>query len=265
MRGLEEARDKRDVQAAVGAWLIERGFQPVLRGDHPVAWRRPELDDVDIVVANRIWESDSRLEVHGYWADKDVPLVSGNDGRTPDEIRQILLERQVYRRKGGKGYGKEMTWREHQGRRMTPPSLVSVASTTWTSRLAERLTTYRSRVEAVVAARCPHCRGKMCERLMSKGPHSGEHYLGCRDWPECRGRRAPWTEGLPDDNGTVVPGIECPDCDSAMVLRYATRGPNKGKPFYGCSGFPECRSTLTEEEALARQLMGPRDSPRINY
>lgn len=36
----------------------------------------------------------------------------------------------------------------------------------------------------------------------------------------------------------------CPRCGAAMVRRSAKRGPNTGKPFFGCSRYPECTSTL---------------------
>lgn len=35
--------------------------------------------------------------------------------------------------------------------------------------------------------------------------------------------------------------IDCPRCGSAMVKRVAKAGANAGKPFWGCSRFPECR------------------------
>ena len=35
----------------------------------------------------------------------------------------------------------------------------------------------------------------------------------------------------------------CPRCGNAMVLRTATKGPNSGGQFWGCSGFPGCRAT----------------------
>lgn len=35
----------------------------------------------------------------------------------------------------------------------------------------------------------------------------------------------------------------CPQCNSAMVLRTARRGPNPGSEFYGCSRYPACRGT----------------------
>ena len=36
----------------------------------------------------------------------------------------------------------------------------------------------------------------------------------------------------------------CPRCGKPLVLRTARKGPNAGKPFYGCSGYPACRYTL---------------------
>lgn len=37
------------------------------------------------------------------------------------------------------------------------------------------------------------------------------------------------------------PGLTCPLCGGALVMRTATRGENKGKQFYGCSNYPKCR------------------------
>lgn len=34
----------------------------------------------------------------------------------------------------------------------------------------------------------------------------------------------------------------CPKCGKPMVLRTASRGTNQGKQFWGCSGFPKCRT-----------------------
>jgi ribosomal protein S27AE len=34
----------------------------------------------------------------------------------------------------------------------------------------------------------------------------------------------------------------CPKCGEGMVLRTAKRGDNQGKQFWGCSGFPKCRT-----------------------
>jgi hypothetical protein len=37
---------------------------------------------------------------------------------------------------------------------------------------------------------------------------------------------------------------KCPDCGRSMRLRTARKGPNAGKSFWGCSGFPNCKGTL---------------------
>jgi ssDNA-binding Zn-finger/Zn-ribbon topoisomerase 1 len=33
----------------------------------------------------------------------------------------------------------------------------------------------------------------------------------------------------------------CPKCNIAMVERVASKGPNQGKPFWGCRNYPRCR------------------------
>jgi len=37
---------------------------------------------------------------------------------------------------------------------------------------------------------------------------------------------------------------QCPKCGSSMVRRKATKGAHAGSSFWGCSRFPDCRSTL---------------------
>ena len=37
----------------------------------------------------------------------------------------------------------------------------------------------------------------------------------------------------------------CPACERPMVLRTARGGANAGGQFWGCSGFPDCRATLS--------------------
>jgi restriction system protein len=36
----------------------------------------------------------------------------------------------------------------------------------------------------------------------------------------------------------------CPLCGSPMLLRTARKGPKAGQPFWGCSGYPDCKRTL---------------------
>lgn len=38
-------------------------------------------------------------------------------------------------------------------------------------------------------------------------------------------------------------GPTCPICDRPMALRTARKGPNSGRQFWGCSGYPDCRGT----------------------
>lgn len=50
---------------------------------------------------------------------------------------------------------------------------------------------------------------------------------------------------LPED----LPERECPRCGSAMLVRFANRGRNAGKAFFGCTRFPVCRGTANLEAA----------------
>lgn len=36
----------------------------------------------------------------------------------------------------------------------------------------------------------------------------------------------------------------CPDCGKPMSRRTAKKGPNTGKDFWGCTGYPDCKGTL---------------------
>lgn len=40
---------------------------------------------------------------------------------------------------------------------------------------------------------------------------------------------------------------KCPRCGREMVLRTARRGPNEGRRFWGCEGFPKCRAVVEYE------------------
>lgn len=39
----------------------------------------------------------------------------------------------------------------------------------------------------------------------------------------------------------------CPKCEREMVLRTATRGPDLGSQFWGCSTYPRCHYTMPKE------------------
>ena len=38
---------------------------------------------------------------------------------------------------------------------------------------------------------------------------------------------------------------DCPECGKPMVLRTAKQGKNKGRSFWGCSGYPDCKGVET--------------------
>lgn len=40
----------------------------------------------------------------------------------------------------------------------------------------------------------------------------------------------------------------CPRCQKPMVLRTARKGPSAGKPFWGCSAYPDCTGTRPANE-----------------
>jgi restriction system protein len=39
----------------------------------------------------------------------------------------------------------------------------------------------------------------------------------------------------------------CPNCGKPMVLRMARKGQKAGQPFWGCSGYPDCKGTRLVE------------------
>jgi four helix bundle suffix protein len=58
-----------------------------------------------------------------------------------------------------------------------------------------------------------------------------------------QGRRSDRSDG--SDNAPKSDRHCCPMCGKAMVLRTARKGPKSGQPFWGCSGYPDCKGTLT--------------------
>jgi restriction system protein len=46
------------------------------------------------------------------------------------------------------------------------------------------------------------------------------------------------------DRADKPDGPACPLCGRPMLQRIARKGPNANRPFWGCSGYPDCRGTL---------------------
>ncbi len=70
---------------------------------------------------------------------------------------------------------------------------------------------------------CKACGAKM---LIKHGRYG--KFLACSNYPECT-RTEPIVNKL---------GIKCPDCDDGEVIERRSK---KGRVFYGCSAFPQCR------------------------
>ena len=67
---------------------------------------------------------------------------------------------------------------------------------------------------------------ELCGRNMviKYGPHG--KFLACPGFPECRNTK-PYLEKI---------GVPCPKCGKDIVIRKS----KKGRPYYGCSGYPDC-------------------------
>ena len=55
-------------------------------------------------------------------------------------------------------------------------------------------------------------------------------------------------EALQAAKSNEPPPPQCPACGKPMVLRKAKTGPNAGKPFWGCSGYPACKAVQEVEK-----------------
>lgn len=150
------------------------------------------------------------------------------------------------------------------GRPLLEGCLVGVIADTWTRRLPERIGIYSQKAEEREKVRCPHCGGYMVERTVRKqgASHHGEIFLGCINYPDCRGIRADWKSTIADDEGKWV-DIQCPECARPLAIRYTKTGPNAGRRFYGCTGYPkDCKTIVGEEEAMALKMMPRREPPQ---
>lgn len=78
---------------------------------------------------------------------------------------------------------------------------------------------------------CPEC-GKPLVRVKSR---RGAIYYACSEANEC-GRMWPANK----ETGEPYRPDDCSECGKPMVLRLG-----RGEPFLGCSGYPECRNTIS--------------------
>jgi DNA topoisomerase-1 len=84
--------------------------------------------------------------------------------------------------------------------------------------------------------KCPKCGQPLVYRYSKKG---GRKFVSCSGWkPDgtgCDYVKRPEGEEAPK----LVEEVKCPTCGKPMVQRYGSRG-----PFLGCSGYPECKTTM---------------------
>lgn len=89
---------------------------------------------------------------------------------------------------------------------------------------------------------CPTCD----DGVLRKRPGKHGAFWGCSNYPDCK-TTFPDDDGKPGEkkepaayDGEVHP---CPTCSKPMVPRGA-----EGAKFWGCTGFPECRTTLQDDK-----------------
>jgi len=86
--------------------------------------------------------------------------------------------------------------------------------------------------------KCPVCGKELVIRYSKSGA-----FLGCSNYPECKGLLAlPGEDG--DDEETDEKSVKCPKCGRLMRLKSSRFG-----KFYACIGYPKCKTTarLTAE------------------
>lgn len=83
---------------------------------------------------------------------------------------------------------------------------------------------------------CPVCGSPMVLRHGRFGD-----FEACSDFPRCKYIKP---DGKPKKSASPAKdtGVLCPKCHKGhLVERTATKGKNKGKPFYACNDFPRCK------------------------
>lgn len=114
----------------------------------------------------------------------------------------------------------------------------------------ERAVRQMPRVKGLpTAEKCDQCNRKLLLRWSS-----GEKFLGCEGFPDCRGSRS-LGEGAADEVADEAP--ECPECGAPMAAKRGRFG-----PFLGCTRYPECQTILQlrNGRAVPRQKPEPVDA-----
>lgn len=89
--------------------------------------------------------------------------------------------------------------------------------------------------------KCPLCGGPLVIRYSKNGA-----FLGCKNYPECKGLLPmPGGEFDEDEDGDIkAVAVDCPECGKPMIMKTS----RYGKKFYACTGYPECKTTMSADK-----------------
>ncbi len=98
--------------------------------------------------------------------------------------------------------------------------------------------------------KCPKCGAMMAYKLSKRG----KTFLSCSRYPECDGASNVDSEGKPAQ--LDITDYKCPNCSKPMIRRMRRFG-----PFFGCSGYPECK-TLQQADRKTGLPLPPKPPPK---
>src|SRR5262249_53285555 len=84
--------------------------------------------------------------------------------------------------------------------------------------------------------KCPKCGQTLVYRYKKKG---GRKFVSCSGWKKDGTGCDYVKQSEGEEAPKLVEEVKCPTCGKPMVQRFGPRG-----PFLGCSGYPECRTTM---------------------
>ena len=84
--------------------------------------------------------------------------------------------------------------------------------------------------------KCPKCGKDLVIKYSKNGA-----FLGCSDYPECKGLLAMPGEGVEDEESERYVNEKCPICSSQLLIK-TTRF---GKKFLACSQYPDCKGSVS--------------------
>ena len=101
----------------------------------------------------------------------------------------------------------------------------------YTRATTESASTASQDTELVEGRQCPDCGGV----LKIKHGRYGK-FIGCGNYPKCK-----HIESL---NKPTDTGVECPECQTGRIVKRQSR---KGKIFFSCSRYPDCKYAIWNE------------------